>query len=145
MVQKIIQYIMVYMNKKRVLNYIWFIPLISLIVQVLLVFFIDKMIPYKFEDVKGEQAFWIIYSFYAITLLIASYIYIGLVRRYKSHYLIISAISLIILVLIFSLVSYVLSQQDFVLTLLIIFAIQLCYSLPFHLGVNKCINQCIDC
>jgi hypothetical protein len=56
------------MNRKRALRYIWFIPLISLIVQVSLVFFIDKVIPYKIEDVKGEQAFWIIYSFYAITI-----------------------------------------------------------------------------
>ena len=71
------------MNKKRALWNIWFIPLVSLIVQVLLVYFIDKMIPYKIEDVKGEQAFWIIYSFYAITILIVRYIYIGLVRRYK--------------------------------------------------------------
>lgn len=128
------------MNKNRALRYVWFIPLISLIIQVSLIYFIDKVIPNKIDDVKGEQAFWILYLFYALIILIGSYIYLGLVCRYKRHHRTIFVFSILVLALVLIAVSFVVSDRDFVLTLSIFVAIQVCYFLPFYFGVHKCIN-----
>lgn len=118
----------------------WFIPLISIIIQAFLVYFINKAISYNIKDIKGVYVFWILYSFYAVVMLIGSYIYLALLNKYKTPHMTINIISVIFTLLVPISISLVLSEQDFVLTLAIFLAIQLCYSLPFYFGVHKCIK-----
>lgn len=129
------------MNKYQSFKCIWITPLVAIIIQIGLILFCSKIIPYNMEDIKGKVAFWIIYAFYAIIVLASSYIYILLIQKFKKWYKFISIITIVILILLLFAVSYVLSNQDFALTLVIIFALQLCYSIPFHFGVYKCFNQ----
>lgn len=129
------------MNKYQSFKCIWITPLVAIIIQIGLILLCSKIISSNIEDIKGETVFWIIYIFYAIIVLASSYIYLLLIQKFKKWYQFISIISIVILVLLLFAISYVLSNQDFALTLVIIFAIQLCYSIPFHFGVNKCLNQ----
>ena len=125
------------MNKKDLKKAIWFIPILAMIIQLLGIMIGNILIPYTINDHKGTLIFCIFYIVCITIVILLSYLYIVLLKRYIKGYIYFTVSTIMLVVLFTTVFSYLISDGDMIITSIIIFSIQCLYFVPFYYCVYR--------